>query len=398
MEKIKKYLVGFCFLFLTLIVTINLYKWIVLGEQYITMTFPNKIYSDSDLDVSIQVRLETHCNYQIMMEEYYYPAKIEVELLDSKMHEVEGVETFYEGHTAKLSIPKIEEGKYFLKAKIWEKWRKDVICKEIYIADNIDLEEITHNNAQEEYKINSKTEEKIAALISICALGGLILMMSEYLYFKVGNFYTFLLHLINILVYTVTIIQLCTMSASTRTTNFYPENVWLVSICAVALCLFTYIIFFSRLHKKIYKTSILITISQILFAIFLWIAQIDKVLMCFVLLLVVVLLLWWIIKNGKLPFICKYIFSLVISVIVASIFEYYLQNDFFGVGIVLTVSGIYFLNYFWNKLGIKKDTEEIFQNKTPLLCLLLVLGIVAGIETTVALYELFRIEASVFIF
>lgn len=57
-----------------------------------------------------------------------------IKLLNSDRKKVKDVKISYDGNNAKISIPEIEAGNYFLEAKVSSKKGKDTVQKEIYIT------------------------------------------------------------------------------------------------------------------------------------------------------------------------------------------------------------------------------------------------------------------------
>lgn len=124
-KKVTKYALLAVFIAIVVLAIFNTYKWIVCGEQYIKISTSNKAYTNSDLYVSIiaqdkGVDLET---------------KTKIKLLNSDGKKVKKAKVSYDGNNAKISIPEIESGNYFIEAKVSSKAGKDTVQKEIYITD-----------------------------------------------------------------------------------------------------------------------------------------------------------------------------------------------------------------------------------------------------------------------
>ena len=125
-KKVIKCALLVVFLIIIALGIINTYKWIVCGRQDIKINTSKKAYTNSDLYVSIVsqekgVDLET---------------KTKIKLLNSDKKKVKGAVVSYDENNAKISIPEIKAGKYFIEAKVSSKAGKDTIQKEIYITDN----------------------------------------------------------------------------------------------------------------------------------------------------------------------------------------------------------------------------------------------------------------------
>lgn len=124
-KKVVKYVLLVIFVLIVALAIFNTYKWIVCGEQYIKISTSSKAYTNSDLYVSIiaqdkGVDLET---------------KTKIKLLDSKGKKVKDATASYDGSNAKINIPEIEAGNYFIEATVSSKAGKDIVQKEIYITD-----------------------------------------------------------------------------------------------------------------------------------------------------------------------------------------------------------------------------------------------------------------------
>lgn len=124
-KKIAKCAILLVFIIVVILAIFNTYKWIVCGKQCIKISTSNKAYTNSDLYVSIVaqdkgVDLET---------------ETKVKLLNSDGKKVKDAKISYDGSNAKISIPEIEAGIYFIEAKVSSKAGKDTIQKEIYITD-----------------------------------------------------------------------------------------------------------------------------------------------------------------------------------------------------------------------------------------------------------------------
>lgn len=124
-KKVVKYVLLIIYVLIVALAIFNTYKWIVCGEQYIKISTSNKAYTNSDLYVSIiaqdkGVDLET---------------ETKIKLLDSNGKKVKNATVSDDGSNAIISIPEIEEGKYFIEAKVSSNVGKDTVQKEIYITD-----------------------------------------------------------------------------------------------------------------------------------------------------------------------------------------------------------------------------------------------------------------------
>lgn len=115
-----------CIFFVLVVVAIsNTYKWIVCGNQSISIIMPKTIYTGSDLYVSILAydngkKLETESKVKLLNE-------------DGKV--VEGIQVSYEKNYAIIKAPELEEGRYTVEAKVKSKAGIDTVRETINITD-----------------------------------------------------------------------------------------------------------------------------------------------------------------------------------------------------------------------------------------------------------------------
>ena len=171
-KKVAKYVLLAIFLLIVALAIFNTYKWIVCGEQYIKISTSSKAYTNSDLYVSIiaqdkGVDLET---------------ETKIKLLDSNGKKVKDAKVSYDGNNAKISIPEIKAGNYFIEAKVSSNVGKDTVQKEIYITDG-NQENITITLDKGIYKpgdtVNFRTlltskekDEPIEKDVNVCIYDG----------------------------------------------------------------------------------------------------------------------------------------------------------------------------------------------------------------------------------
>ena len=124
-KKAVKYALWAILAIVIILTIINVYNWIVCGNQYIKINTANTAQANSDLNIAIiaqdkGVDLET---------------KTKLKLLNSKGKKVKDVKVSYDKNNATISIPEVEAGTYFIEAKVSSKAGKDTIEKEIYISE-----------------------------------------------------------------------------------------------------------------------------------------------------------------------------------------------------------------------------------------------------------------------
>lgn len=171
-KKIAKCALLLVFMIVVILAIFNTYKWIVCGEQYIKISTSNKAYTNSDLYVSIiaqdkGVDLET---------------ETKIKLLNSDGKKVKDAIVSYDGNNAKISIPEIDVGNYFIEAKVSSKAGKDTIQKAIYITDG-NQENVTITLDKGIYKpgdtvnfrallTNKEKDEPIIKDVNVCIYDG----------------------------------------------------------------------------------------------------------------------------------------------------------------------------------------------------------------------------------
>lgn len=125
MKKIKRFLLLSIFAILLVLATVNTYEWIVSGEQRVKISTASKVYTNSDLYLSI-VAQENGVDLE---------TESKVKLLDSDGKKVKDAVVSYENSNVKISIPNLEPGNYSIEAKVSSEAGKDTVKKEIYISN-----------------------------------------------------------------------------------------------------------------------------------------------------------------------------------------------------------------------------------------------------------------------
>ena len=124
-KKIGTYILIVIITILSVITIVNAYKWIRTGNQTISINTPNKIYSNSDLYITVEANKNG--------ENLETAAK--VKLLDSNKREVKGAKVSYTDENCIISIPDVETGSYIVDAYVTTKEGDDTVQKSIYISN-----------------------------------------------------------------------------------------------------------------------------------------------------------------------------------------------------------------------------------------------------------------------
>ena len=171
-KKVAKCALLVIFVVIVALAIVNTYKWIVCGEQNIKINTSTKVYTNSDLYVSI-IAQKNGVDLQ---------TKTKIKLLNSKGRKVKGANVSYDENNAIISVPKIEAGNYFIQAKVSSKEGKDTIQKEIYIS-NGNQENVTITLDKGIYKpgdivnfrallTNKENDEPVKKEANICIYDG----------------------------------------------------------------------------------------------------------------------------------------------------------------------------------------------------------------------------------
>ena len=124
-KKIINGILILAFVTIAIIMTFNIYKAVITGNQEIYITTNSKVYTNEDMYLSIIAEddgeeLET---------------KSKIELLDIKGKKVKNLKVKFDNQNIIISIPDIKPGEYIITAKVKTKKGKDKIEKKIYVTD-----------------------------------------------------------------------------------------------------------------------------------------------------------------------------------------------------------------------------------------------------------------------
>ena len=240
-------------------------------------------------------------------------------------------------------------------------------------------------------------EEAKSAVISILSIVAIVLTVIIYLCVRFNKFRNFMKHAINTIIYTLTVVILsvCIIEEYFWRTNDYS---WWIFSFTVVVCLATYIAWVSKLNKKIFRTSISIILSYIIFMVALVLIEVFEVAGAIILLIIALLVLALAILSKinevkKLKFdkfirkiskevlyICKYAGALIVSIIIGNIVQ--AITDISGIIIPVGIVSIYFFNYLFNKLGKEETSYEYdYIEKKPFSFYIIIALAVLGLLT-----------------
>lgn len=242
--------------------------------------------------------------------------------------------------------------------------------------------------------IQNYDEEEKSAVVSIISIAIVILMIIAFLSVRFVGFRNFSKHAVNAIIYTIVLV----LFIYGIIWEFFWKKIdysWLNFGFSVILSLVTYIAWISKLNKKIFRTSISIILSSLIFMALLIIDEVfgiyepENILIIIASIILVLAILSIINKIKKLKidkyirkiskeliYIIKFVLALIVSYSCANTVFGYIYNDavIFSVFIVC----IYFFNYLFNILSQKEKNNETTYSKkeTIIFSITLALGIV----------------------
>ena len=253
-------------------------------------------------------------------------------------------------------------------------------------------------NVSESLMHNYEEEEK-SAIISILSIVTIVLTVLIYLCVRFNKFRNFMEHTINTIIYTLTVVflSICIIQEYFEQTVAYS---WWTFIFTVVICLATYIAWVSKLNKKIFRTSISIILSYIIFMVDLILIETFEIAGAIILLIIALLVLALAILSKineikKLKFdklirkiskeilyICKYAGALIVSIIIGYIVQAITAIS--GIVIPVGIVSIYFFNYLFNKLETNETSHKAYDDKKKIFsfCVIIVLAVL-GLLTVV---------------
>ena len=244
-----------------------------------------------------------------------------------------------------------------------------------------------------ETTINNSEEEEKAAIMAIILIALIIGMVLAYLCNRFEKFRNIMKHVLNCIILNVIAIIL---SACIIEEVFCENYSGFMSVLTFTVCLSAYIGWMYKWNKKIFRTSasilILSIISYISFAL---IESFEVNAMIYLIIIAAIILSLAIIsrikvKNSKVNkiidkikkeiiYVFKFIGALIIAVIIGTIFQKI--TDISGVVIPISIIGIYFLNYFFNKVG-KDETDNVkYYNKKSIGIYIIIALAIIGLLT-----------------
>ena len=257
-----------------------------------------------------------------------------------------------------------------------------------------------------EKTINTYKEEEKASAISIISIALIIMIVIIYLCSKFVKFRNIIKHILNCIIFNLIVIALSKYVIDEFFWRHIDYSWWILGI-TVAVSLAIYIIWISKLNKKMFRTSISIVISLIALAISNVIIEVIEVpIEIYMLIIALIVLVSAIIsainevKKSKfskiidkiteeLIYICKFIGALIVALIVAIIIGNIIQEiiDISGIIIPISMIGIYFFNYFFNKIGREEKEKVKYLDKQTIVTYIVIVLAIIGLLTIVSLIK-----------
>lgn len=256
------------------------------------------------------------------------------------------------------------------------------------------LKQNDHDINVSEMSMYNKDVEQKAKMNSIITILIIVIISISYACYKFPKFRDFIQHGTNLIIYTITTIEFfrCIIEEYLWKTI---EFSWITIGFVALVCLATYIAWISKVNKKIFKTSISIIISALVFLLSVFLIETFEkagaiILIVIALLVLILAIISKINEVRKLKFdkfirkiskgilyICKYAGALVISLIIAEIFQEI--SDIDEIGMPVTILSLYFFNYLFNKNGKEKENENTHKMsaKSYVILILSAIGVLA---------------------
>ena len=252
------------------------------------------------------------------------------------------------------------------------------------------LKQKDHDINVSESSICNYKEKQKSAEISKLSITAIVLIVNTYLCVRFKKFRNFMKHVVNVIIYTLTVVifTVCIVKEFFRRTVDYS---WWIFGFTVIVCLATYIAWVSKLNKNIFRTSISIILSYIIFMVAsIFISVFEKageiILLIIALLILALAIISKIneIKKIKLDkfirkmskealYICKYVAALIISIVIGYIVQSIIR--IVGITIPTIIVSIYFFNYLFNNLG-KEEISNYIKKKHFSFYIIIVLAVI----------------------
>ena len=244
---------------------------------------------------------------------------------------------------------------------------------------------------------NTEQKEKHAITATVLTIL-LIIVFIIILCIKNKKFKEGIKHLINFIIYDLVLV----IAGVCLIEEFFigSEYTFLTFVITTVIGLATYIALISKLHKKIFRTSISIIISALLIGLWYFIVEVlggSSLIICLILaLLILAFVILAKISNAKklkidkyiriivkeIIYILKYIGALVIVIFITAILQEIIGNFSIPIAIIC----LYFLNYLFNKSDVE-TIEEVSNNQDTrikgkyILIALAIIGVLAIVHT-----------------
>lgn len=249
---------------------------------------------------------------------------------------------------------------------------------------NVKISEKTIRNYEQEEK------STVIATISIICLAVITLI---YLCKKFPKFREVIKHILNYIIFNFAVIILLLAIAEEFFSRYIDESIWMFAGLSI-VNLTIYIMWISKLSKKMFKTSLSIIIAvAIMYIIGGLIYEFDipfeifLTIFAFIILILAVLSkikklrdLKIIGKNIKLCiYICKFLLASIIALFIGNIIYQITNIDV--INLPVTIVGIYILNYIFNNIGKIKNEPNNEKDKIDLMSYTVIILAVIGLIT-----------------
>ena len=251
--------------------------------------------------------------------------------------------------------------------------------------NNIKISESTITNYEEEEKA-----KMVSIILSIVlAIIGII-----YLCIKFKKVRNIAKHVLNATIFTIIILTLVEFIIEEYfyriTYNLGANSDWVIPVFTIILSIAIYILAISKLEKKITRTSISILFTYFVCAIItIILSQVGIPFIASLIAFAILILLLAIIlkifekKNNKhlqkikkeVIYILKYVLALAISIVVGILVQNIISEEL--ITIPVTIVGLYFFNWLFNKVGKEENLELNEEKNTKTKTLIIVLVIIS---------------------
>ena len=216
-------------------------------------------------------------------------------------------------------------------------------------------------------------QEEKSAVISIVSIVTIVILIIIFLCIKFKKFRNDMKYIINIIIYSLWIF--ITIVCIMEEFFWYIDYGWMILVIAILIGLMVYILFIHKLNEKLFRTSLSIIITCLLFVLMLVLVEALKVPLLIILGIFVTLLFILVIiakisevKNLKIDkymrvvkkeivYILKFMGAVIISIAIGSFLQE--MTMIYGIAIPIVIICVYFLNHIFNRLKRIEAQEDI---------------------------------------